>query len=137
MGKKSYINKREFCRLNDIEPTTLNYRLCVDTDLDEMNTNKTMIDEMFFIRRVAFRKKVWLLSHDMYFELSEHKADVDIAKILARYTDRSIGTWSMFLSTKLFSNDMDKSILDYKINSMNWEFFRIARALTRTIKRKW
>jgi len=94
---------------------------------------ETFIDEEFFIRRVEFRNRVWLESHDMYFFLTKHNSRVYIAELLHKIDDSvSIDTWNSFLHTALFRSPKD-SILFYQVRGLAMKFYRYARWLIRAL----
>ena len=96
------------------------------------------IDEYHFIHRKEFQRKVWLRSHDNYYEIAEHISDKHLAYILARYTGRSQASWVTFLSQELFSlAPLEGTIFNYKIKEKLWEFWRVTTLLLRRIKRLW
>jgi hypothetical protein len=91
---------------------------------------ENFVDEKYFLRRVEFKKKVWLQSHDFYFWLSKHFIDNHIARLFAIMdgddSDRAVNVWNMFLYKTLFYR-VEGSILSYYISPTFWKFWRYAR----------
>jgi len=90
-----------------------------------------IIDEKAIERRKKFQKKIWLQSHEYYYELIEYFGnDNRFGAFLEKYTDYTRQGWGDFLRSRLFAL-LPESIFMYKINKRLWEFFWIARAIIR------
>lgn len=95
------------------------------------------IDETFFIRRKEFARKVQLFNHDMYYLLSNYKADLVIAKGCARHSGNydNFNSLNTFINKGLFKLPI-KSIVNYKITGQMWLYFRYFTSIHRDLKRK-
>lgn len=100
--------------------------------------NSIMIDEKFFIRRVGFKKRVWLEAHDFYYWLSKHLKDTQMSELLAKIDgDESqdcINNWNMFIHKTLFYRP-ESSVLVYKISPTLWKFWRYGRWIFNALHR--
>ena len=87
--------------------------------------NKTVyMNTKFFDRRVKFRKRVWLESHDNYFFITKTINEYTLANMLSRWVGGSQQSWAVFMSQDLFSPNT-KSILRYQVSGRLWLFFRL------------
>lgn len=87
----------------------------------------TMIDEKFFLNRKQFRRKVWLESHTMFYFLNKHLSETDISRLMMKMDGGgSVGNWNTYVSDRLFRTP-NESILQYKLSSAVWKFYRYCR----------
>ena len=93
--------------------------------------NSLFVDEEYFIRRERFKRKVWLESHDMFYFLTKHLSILEVASMLSEFSGKK-SNWSSWMNGPLFQID-DTSIINCKVNSKAWEFYRIARWIIRRL----
>jgi hypothetical protein len=95
------------------------------------------VDDAKLLKRRDFYIKIWLLSHDNYYKITEHITEAKLACILARYTEKDIAYWKSFLLYKLFSPSFRESnLLLYEIKYNYWAFFRVTTFLIRRIEKR-
>ena len=88
-------------------------------------------DDKAMERRLRFKKKIWLKSHDYYYDLITYfKNDNRYAAYLAEKTGYATGSWGDFIRSVLFCVQSD-SVLSYKITDRLWLFYRLSRELVR------
>jgi len=94
------------------------------------------IDVKALIRRRDFHTKIWNLAHENYFAIMEYIVPYKLAHILSKFFDKSVGSWNMFMYSKLFgSSHQDRSLLKYEIDDMLWAFYRITTFIIRRANR--
>jgi len=97
--------------------------------------NLLTIDEKFFIRRYEFKRRTQLFLHDMYYFLSEHFSNSHLARKMSERYGGSVAGYSTYFSSDLFRN-IDKSIISYRIEAMDYKFFKYARLILMAVKRR-
>ena len=94
------------------------------------------IDENYINRRNAFKKKVWLESHNNYYFLTKNFSPYYLSKMLNIIDPtKSIDNWNNFMSRYLFSV-VDRSYLTYKIKDTLYKFYRYTRWIIQIAFRK-
>jgi len=89
------------------------------------------VDTTKLYLRKEFRHKIWLKSHDNYYDMIEYfGSENKFAIWLAKYSDISKDSWVDFLSRRLFMLPTDE-ILSYKVPARLWFFFRATRMVLR------
>lgn len=88
-----------------------------------------MIDYGSLIRRQEFRMKVRRYIQDMYFLLNKVWNDAKLSKLS--------GITQTYFCYGLWTVDVDKSVLNYKVNKGDWKFFRFCRRVQRLIKKRY
>ena len=95
------------------------------------SNRKHFIDESFFIRRLDFRKRLWLEAHDNFYFLTKHSSLTDIAKILNRIdSSQSVNCWITYMSSALFAS-LPTSITVFKTTELLYKFYRYTRWIIR------
>lgn len=92
------------------------------------NYGKLRVNEKFFIRRIEFRKKVKLFNQDMYYFLTEHFTETELA--------RSSNTSIDYINSKLFNED-NTTILRSDISGSDWKFFRFGRKVLHSLNKRY
>ena len=100
--------------------------------IKQLNSGKLLVDEVYFLRRDEFKKKIKLAAQENYYFLTCSITSLSLAKILSRYSSRSYYSWSVFMSVELFIANHNSIIFMRDFQKL-WEFFRLTRALIRAI----
>lgn len=103
--------------------------------------NLLCVDEKAILKRTAFRRKVWLESHERFYFLTKHLSTLELCTLLAKIegdaTRQKIYQWNTWIAVDLFSIQ-DNSIVNYRVNDKAWKFYRytgwIIQMLFRTAK---
>jgi len=94
------------------------------------------IDENYINRRNAFKKKVWLESHNNYYFLTKNFSPYYLSKMLnITNPSISIDNWNNFMSRYLFSV-VDRSYLACRIKKTLYRFYRYTRWIIQMAFRK-
>jgi len=133
---KGYIHVVDFCKEFNYPRNAIYIKFAEKHPLVHKNGNNIYVDYNGIIKRHEFRKKVWLQSHDAYFELMEHfGSENKFAIWLAKYSDFSKGSWVTFLAIDLFA-EMNDDMFGYKIPKRLWFFWRATRIVLRYRNRR-
>lgn len=100
----------------------------IPTHVTWVREHKLYVDEEFFLKRRAFKRKVSDYIHRVYW----------IAKIngiTESYMAKQIGVSLPFINCSMWSID-DSSIMKYKINSAYWKALRWFRRYERELNRE-
>lgn len=98
--------------------------------------SRLFIDENALLAWREFNKKVWLRSHELYFEINARLNDSELAAALGYRTKRKKTTWRDFLEYRLFSTaQFERSLFVYEPPEMFKEFFREAARIAAIYRR--
>jgi len=131
------MTKEDFRHIyHDVKSSTLSIMYKKGSKSVYKKNNVYEIDDKFLIRRRDFYTKIWNISHDNYFKITEHITELKLAMIINKYYKRSVDIWNMFMRTTLFSIQyQENSLFNYKINYNLWVFFRITTFIIRRLER--
>ena len=131
--------KRSFMTISQFEEK---YEVCKNTVQSFLgqNTNTgyyiqrkgsyNLIDENYFLRRKEFKKRIWLENHKDYYILTEKHNQFTLAGVLSDVLGSSKRSWNSWMNDGLFSlSAVDGSIVDTKVSTRHWKFYRFCRAL--------
>lgn len=90
------------------------------------------LPEEYFIRRRNFKVDLINYNHDMYYLLTEYFSQSEVARAFKPDMESATVSW---FSKGMFTPD-EKTILNYRIYSYHWEFFRFARRVHRALNRR-
>ena len=91
--------------------------------------NTMFIEESFFLRRQAFKKKIWLKAHDNYYFLERHLNVWQMALMMEKASKiGSQKSWNTWIKNFLFLIQ-EGGILHYKIQEKLWLFYRVTRTV--------
>jgi hypothetical protein len=97
----------------------------------KISERKLLVDESFFTRRLDFRRRLWLESHNNYFFLTKHITAWKLAKILNRVdSSLSVDSWNVFMSSRLFAT-LPTSITSFRTTEVLYKFYRYTRWIIR------
>jgi len=139
MSKKhNWLDIESFCEIHNYTPNNIHCKRFNGSDtFIKVDGNRTYIDELSLIRRKQFQKKIWLDSHDYYYEFMEYfPSESAFARFLGKYYPLGNNNWNEFLSKQLFSLPTDR-LFEYRVPDRLWAFYRICRFTTRKIERLW
>ena len=95
-----------------------------------------LIDEEFFVRRIKFRKKIWLKSHDNYYFITKNIPYSCLSRYLHIINPSvSIDSWNTFLAGDLFTVP-PSSVTRFKVSDMLYKFYRYSRWIIQMAFRK-
>ena len=95
------------------------------------NDGHYLIDENFFIRRLDFRRRLWLESHDNFYFLTKYISPWELAKILNRVDPSySVDSWNVFMASRLFAT-LPTSVTIFKTPTSLYNFYRYTRWIIR------
>ncbi len=89
------------------------------------------IDEEFILKRIEFRKKIKLQAQENYFFLTACLEQRSVARLVEKYMGATINSWNCFMETSLFR--IDDIVLQYKISTQLWDFYKCSKALINSI----
>ena len=131
------INK--FCYKYDVNVTSINTNVSNHKDgimaksiIKGSKRGERLIDEEPVKRRLDFVKKIWLESHDNYYEIVEFMNDYELSKLLYKDIGGSQSSWLMFLNHGLWSLKAGNPfVVNPVANDLLWKFWRFSRAFKR------
>lgn len=142
MHDSDFIPMREFCERFDIKVETMTVAKSEGRFPPEMfkkDRKSVLVDYKFVERRLAFRKKMWLEAHDLYFELMEVlPTQSALAKLLSKLEDPacdSSSVWNSWLSSSLFSLVENNKSFVLEARTKDYKFVRFSRWLLAIHKR--
>jgi hypothetical protein len=135
-GKK-FISSRVFCeRHRDTSPGTIQIASFNNSPHVFKFRNKLYVNEEALIRQKKFYEKIWLQSHENYYEITEYISDYKLAQLLCHFFNDDMTKWTTFLNQNLFSYAWsDKSLFATKMSDNLWAFFRFSTFLIRRINK--
>ena len=93
------------------------------------------LDRLRYYRK--FHRKIWLASHENYYEITSYISEYKLAHLLERYVGGKHESWATYMALGLFSMAWaDRSLLHYKIPKLLYKFYRFTTLLIRRIKRR-
>lgn len=93
------------------------------------------VDECYFLRRYEFKKKVHFCAQDVYYLISEHFSDADIASFLSKTFGGTQGSYQAYFNSNLFSASIG-TILSIEVPKRNFKLFRLWWQIERRIRRR-
>lgn len=130
-----FVKINDFLEKYDLEIYTINVKkkqgVLPDYIFRESSNNKMLIDENYFTKRNKFKVKTINNCHDIFFFITKHFNNRDLARGLhAIDNEISVDSWQFFLQVSLFSFQSD-SIFNCKLSGMMWKFYRYSRWIIR------
>ena len=133
----------EFCGKYTVRVTSINTNISNHRDgiiaksiIKGSKRGERLIDEEPIRRRLDFVKKVWLESHDNYYEIAEHISDYVFSKLLCRFLGGSVDIWRTFLQSGLFSiRSGNPFVVSPTVNNKLWKFWRFSTFLIKKLNR--
>ena len=95
----------------------------------------SLVDENYFLRINSFKLKIKFYAQDLYFLLSEHFTDSEIAREMARQFGGSYEKYIQYINNTLFSS-CDQTILATKIPLGDLRMYRYWWKIERRLKRR-
>lgn len=134
----NYILREDFIELYGTSVTALQHLVrneYIPKEVSIRQDGEIYIDIDWFVRRLTFKKKIWLQNHEMYFFLSRAMTDTEIALALQLVTGITETSWRTWLNAKLFAL-LPSGGIDYKISKRHYLFNRVASWLIRAAFKK-
>ena len=94
------------------------------------------IDVNAYARRKAFINKVWDANHTMYYFLTKQLSEIDIARLLNKFSGLPTASWQAYLSVGMWMMPSDLKVFSVKVTNQAWQVFRILRWIIRRLFHK-
>lgn len=131
LTKEGYIDAPSFCEEHDYPQNAIYVKFAEKHPLIHKSSGRIYVDYNGIVKRHEFRKKVWLESHDAYWEFLEYfGSENKFATWLAKYSEFTRGSWVVFLATDLFAEAND-DLFGYKVPKRLWFFWRATKMVLR------
>ena len=130
----NYVPLVEFCRQFSLNIHTIEVAKCTGRLPERMfaKDRKTLyVDSKYTVRRIEFRKKMWLEAHDLYFKIMEiFPNQITLARFMAKldggYSSHHV--WNTWLTSELFCIIEDRRLM-LTPRAKDYKFVRFARWL--------
>ncbi len=138
MKKQNWISFADFEHKYDLKEDSLHAFRAMNkkhTIAFRKKGKSNQVDEVYFLRRHEFKKKVQLRAQDVYYLISEHFSDADIARFLSETFGGTYSSYQVYLSSNLFSASIG-TILSIEVPKRNLKLFRFWWQIERRIRRR-
>jgi hypothetical protein len=94
------------------------------------------IDEQALLQARELKWKVWLESHENYFQITEYISARQLGKLLSKYTGKPLHYWEVYMSVDLWSIGwQESSILNYRISEKLFMFHKLTNYIINKARR--
>ncbi len=138
MKKQNWINFSDFENKYNLKENSLNVFRTTNKKhaIAFRKKGKTsQADEFYFLRRYEFKKRVQFCAQDVYYLVSEHFSDADIARFLSKTFGGTHESYQTYFSFNLFSRSTD-TILSIQIPQTHLKLFKFWWQIERRIRRR-
>lgn len=138
MKKRNWISFADFEHKYDLGENSLNgFRARNKKHAMAFRTKGkiSQVDEFYFLRRYEFKKKVHFRAQDVYYLISEHFSDADIARFLSETFGGAQSGYQSYLGSNLFIENTG-TILSIQISENHLKLFKFWWQIERRIKRR-
>ncbi len=138
MKKKNWISFADFKNKYSLKENSLNVFRTTNKEHAIAFRKKgkiNQVDEFYFLRRHTFKRKVHFCAQDVYYLVSEHFSDADIARFLSKTFGGTYESYRTYFNSYLFSINTD-TILSIQVSKTHLKLFKFWWQIERRIKRR-